>query len=193
MLVHSLVLPDNEQCSGGLYDQESDNYKMLLAHAFQLIEESGLNDLSIRKLAIQANVSTGFLSNYFKSKDELIDALIDSFYQEHLHDKICTLSMDLSFIEYFETLYDILQSCHLDLGIQKIMYHRYQDHFIKGLTLILASDTAIDKNTWSQLSIDDVARFICNHLLFELTSPQPQFIVLKTMIETYIYKEKNIL
>jgi AcrR family transcriptional regulator len=59
----------------------------ILAAAEKVFAEEGDVGLSMRRLAEQINYSPGAIYNYFRSKDELYEALKESFF-EHLLDEI---------------------------------------------------------------------------------------------------------
>lgn len=52
--------------------------------AKQIILEEGLDKLSIRKIAVKLNQTPGIVYHYFKSKDEILLAIVDQGYGEIL-------------------------------------------------------------------------------------------------------------
>ncbi|GAB4317292.1 MAG: hypothetical protein Kow00127_09050 [Bacteroidales bacterium] len=60
--------------------------KQILETALQLFAEQGYTHTSVRMIAEQAGISKGLLYNYFKSKEELLDRIIQEGFEEILKD-----------------------------------------------------------------------------------------------------------
>lgn len=172
--------------------EEASKKQMLLASAENLIAKDGYENLSIRKLAVEAQVSIGYLYNYFSNKEALFDALIEHFYYKHLHETICTLDIKRPFIEYVENLFNILSVTYVDRYIHDAIHNHYKDHFKKGLTSVLENDLTIDDAVWGAVSKKALVQFVTDHLLYEVSLPQPQFEVFKTMLLKTLYKGEEL-
>ena len=169
-------------------NKETQNTQRLLESAQKIIAEKGLDTLSIRSLAKEADVSVGYLYNYFKNKDALINALVHLYYDEYLHDDICRIKPNTSFIEYLESLFKILSTQTLDGLILQVIHTQYKDHFKEGLIQVIQQDLLVNKTILQEPQFDELMNFIVKHLLFEVSQAKPLFEPFATLISNTIYK-----
>ncbi len=56
-------------------------YDQIVRAVLEVLEETGIHKLSVRAVAARAGVSTGTVQYYFVSKDELLEACLDEYYE----------------------------------------------------------------------------------------------------------------
>jgi len=85
--------------------------KVILDAALKLFAEKGYASASISCIAETANISKGLMYNYFKSKEELLKIIVQSFMDEigemldpNRDDILCEEEAHLFFDKYFELL-----------------------------------------------------------------------------------------
>lgn len=164
---------------------QTDNYTMLLINAERLIETSGYDSLSIRNLAKESKVSTGFLYNYFENKEALTNALMEHFYHKHLHHQICTLDHQLSFIDYLDDLIKVLNNPSYDQIIHNEVLAHHKQHFMDGLKQVYLADKSITLGPDNLINTDNLIEFIVNVLLQD---PKPSFQVLRLLLQNTLYR-----
>nr|WP_134001994.1 TetR/AcrR family transcriptional regulator C-terminal domain-containing protein [Streptomyces sp. 846.5] len=62
------------------------NRERVLASALEMVDRDGLSGLSMRKLGAELDVEAMALYRYASSKDELLEGLVEAFFQEVGHD-----------------------------------------------------------------------------------------------------------
>lgn len=159
-----------------------DNYTKLILDAEWIILNHGLDTLSIRNLAKHAGVSVGYLYNYFENKDALLKALIDHFYKTQLHDEICTLDHKLSFVDYIDKLLHILNNKTYFKLIYNALNTDFKQHFHDGLLAIFKQDQSIRRTHLDTIDENDLISTLVDHMLYELSLPQPRLDVLMLFI-----------
>lgn len=58
---------------------------LIMETALELFSNQGFHSTSIQKIAKEAGIAIGLVYNYFKSKEELLDAIIQNGIQEFVH------------------------------------------------------------------------------------------------------------
>lgn len=76
----------------------------ILQTAQEIIEEEGIEKLSIRKITTRLNYTPGIIYHYFKNKDEIIAAVTAKGYQNILRILACASTSDDPRIRFFDTL-----------------------------------------------------------------------------------------
>ena len=56
--------------------------EVILDEALEFIAKKGLPEVTIRSLALHAEVSVGTLYNYFGDKDSLLEAIMDQYWKD---------------------------------------------------------------------------------------------------------------
>lgn len=170
-------------------DKADKNYQKLIQDAKSIITNNGLDGLSIRKLATQSKVSVGYLYNYFENKDALLNALSQDFYINHLHDRICKIDLDITFIDYLESLYLILKEQSYFLAIYPALSSDFKSHLSSGIEKVLLADSRIDKDLFINTKSDDLSQYIVDHMLYTLTQEKSQFAIFINLLTNTLYKE----
>ncbi|MGE9552841.1 TetR/AcrR family transcriptional regulator [Erwinia amylovora] len=91
--------------------KDTKTYHKLITAAAACFAEKGFNATSVREIATRAGISQGAMYTYFKSKDELIKAIVLEEQNSALiaHDEPCTGS-------YFDRICRQVASCISDVG-----------------------------------------------------------------------------
>ncbi|MGJ7920049.1 TetR/AcrR family transcriptional regulator [Neobacillus sp. LXY-4] len=89
-------------------NNSSENRKQqIMAHATRLFNEHGYEKTSVNTIISEVNIAKGTFYHYFKSKDDLLNEIIDHFYDEQIVE-IKQISQDLS-LDSFEKINKILK------------------------------------------------------------------------------------
>ena len=168
----------------------------ILSQCKEMFVEEGVVSLSIRNVALACNVSIGTIYNYFDSKSELIDAVIESIWSEIFHhqEKMETIS------ECIEWLYDCI-----DYGNTKFpgffTFHSFGDkdygkermenmwnHILASLESILEKDEHIRKNAFNeQCTPRQYASMIFSIFLADMIRHETNKKVLLEIIQRTLY------
>ncbi len=85
--------------------------EQLIQATLQLIALRGLDNISMKQVITRANVATGTCYHYFKSKDELLQATLESIYN-NLTTVVRSIAIldnfEINFLRQFETLFNYL-------------------------------------------------------------------------------------
>lgn len=179
------------------------NKEDLLQTAWDIVFQEGLDKLSIRYLAKQADVAIGSVYNYFPSKDELVLEIVENYWKSVFYEEICQVNHDTSYINFVRELYNkiarhndefqhyflshlrILNQKTLQLLKEKHLY--YVDHTKQGLLKILEKDHTINTNVWSDvMTMEKYVLFTLDLMMVALSRGQTNFdfesIILKRAI-----------
>lgn len=74
------------QGSNGVYPKGQETVAKILRAAESILIEQGYRSLSFRKIASEAGITAGNLQYYFPSKDELIQALLNTIIEIYIND-----------------------------------------------------------------------------------------------------------
>ena len=139
----------------------------LLKTAWDIVFQEGLDKLSIRYLAKQADVAIGSVYNYFPSKDELVLEIVETYWKEVFYEAVCMVTFESSYADFVNDIY-LRISAHNDefqhyfLSHLRILNHKtvellkaqhlqYLDHFKEGLMLTLNKDDKINEDVWTDI------------------------------------------
>lgn len=116
----------------------------ILAAAREIVEDSGFEKLSIRKLAAQVGYSPGNIYQYFESKDQIISELVQAGYRQILE----SLSKEANFsTSEAEIRYKFRE--YIKSALKNKYYYKSvmlsEDENILQLTSILKSSSAQDR------------------------------------------------
>ena len=87
----------------------------LLASARHIADTEGAGALNIRRLAMEAGVATGTVYNYFQSKEDVLLALTEEYWQKALLDMRLALRAE-TFIGQVAEMYAFLRERIADSG-----------------------------------------------------------------------------
>ena len=79
----------------------------ILLGAFKSIVEIGVSATTIRTIAAKANMNSGIIHYYFKSKDHLLARLIEILYESSIANLEALLASNLSPMEKLDALFDL--------------------------------------------------------------------------------------
>ncbi|KAA8734813.1 TetR/AcrR family transcriptional regulator [Acinetobacter qingfengensis] len=91
--------------------KDTDTYHKLILAAANCFAEKGFNATSVREIAIKAGIAQGTMYVYFKSKDELIKAIVLEEQKSALNEH--AKNYDSS---HFERLYHLINQCISEVG-----------------------------------------------------------------------------
>lgn len=168
----------------------------LLKHA----QDIGMQNLSIRTLAKQANVSVGTVYNYYPSKKDLVGELLNLFWERSLSKDVCRIQKGQGFVDYLNVLFE--KTLMNTDNFREIMYaqlkflkedpsnpNSYYMHMKQGLLKVLQSDSHIDDTLWN----DSFTRnwfidFILESMMAQLLKDEPNFTAIEMMMRKTLYK-----
>lgn len=81
---------------------------VLLAHARALADAEGIGAVNMRAIAQKAGVATGTVYNYFSSKDEILLALTEEYWEKTLQEMETAIAAD-SFCDRLEKIFAFLR------------------------------------------------------------------------------------
>lgn len=158
--------------------------------------KNGHASLNIRLVALECGVSTGTIYNYFESKTELVEAVIESIWNEIFqHPKTLDTISDC-----IQWLYDCL-----DYGNQKypgfftfhsfgnkefgkVRMHEIWNHILECLTHVLKSDPNIDFCVFNeQFTPEKYANIIFSIFLADMIRQEDNREMLLEMIKRTVY------
>ncbi len=144
----------------------------LLKDAKKIVWNEGLDKLSIRNLAKEANVSIGSVYNYFPSKAELVLAVVDDYWKAVFYEDICKVQNLSSFPDFSENVFarlikhgsefQSLFMSHLKiLDKEKMLLLKqgkknYYKHIKEGFMMVLEKDKNIDPNVCNKHFTQDL-------------------------------------
>lgn len=107
----------------------------LLKIAFETVKRDGLENLNIRLLAKECNISVGCIYNYFTSKSELIFAIIEKFWYTVIDTCAYDEVTSDNFIEFISAMYN-----RLYLGLKE-----FTSDFLNQMSILSKSDKSRGK------------------------------------------------
>lgn len=168
-----------------------------------IVAEKGLSALNMRTVAKRCNIALGSVYNYFRSKDDLVIAAVESVWNS-IFDSESTYRQGISFTEYIEAVlkkirkgmvrYPDFFTAH-SLGFagksKNDARNKMYDYFSflkKEMLAVLQTDTAIKKNVFSEeFGEDDLADFVLTNFIGLLILQKRSCDVLIAGIRKIIY------
>lgn len=168
-----------------------------------IVAEKGLSALNMRAVARRCNIALGSVYNYFRSKDDLVIAAVESVWNS-IFDSESTYRHGISFTEYIEAVFKKIRkgmvrypdffTAH-SLGFagksKNAARNKMHDYFSllkKEMLNILQTDTAIKKNIFSEeFGEDDLADFVLTNFIGLLILQKRSCDVLIAGIRKIIY------
>ena len=164
----------------------------LLQTAWKIVFQEGLDKLSIRYLAKQANVSIGSVYNYFPSKNELVLEIVEVYWKDVFYEEICQVDHETTYEAFVVELYQRIAKHngkfqHYFLSHLRILNHQtikllkekrlyYLEHTKEGLFKILENDETIDENVWDDsFTKDKFVLFTLDLMMVALSRGQDDF------------------
>ncbi len=159
--------------------------EQILKEARRIVRKEGIGSVNIRSLASSCSVSLGTVYNYFSSKSELTQAVVESIWRDIFHDEeICTPSGDIvTLIEkiysslekgaekypFFFTLHSLSFMEDEKEDASRVM-ERTQNHIKESIKAALESDEKIQEGAFTEnLTTDDFASVIFAVILSDMT------------------------
>lgn len=169
----------------------------------KLISEGGIEILNMRDVAAECGVATGSVYNYFKSKAELVEAVVESVWMEILA-PIDKLEADLGFTAFVKTVFEIIKEGDKHYGgffyIHSATFA--SDERARGKELmgncfevltekfseVLRNDENVNGSVFvNELSVKDFSGYVLTLLISELSKKKKDCGALIKMIEICIY------
>lgn len=95
--------------------------EIILDSMQKLMEENKAKSASVNDIAKEAGISKGSIYYYFKSKDDILDAVLESSYKKILEKSVqLTKNKDIDALEKMRRLFDICTYPHLELQKEEI-------------------------------------------------------------------------
>lgn len=179
----------------------------LLSVAREIAGETGLQSLSVRKLAKRCGISVGTVYNYFPSKAELVSAAVESVWQEafHGHSGDTISSHSDSFTDCVHWMYGQIQNAAADnpsfftvhsMGFtdsEKNTGRRVMDHFFehmkKGMLGVLNKDKNIREDAFNAgFSEQAFVDFVFSNMIASLVSKSGDLDILMEIIRRCLYE-----
>jgi len=168
-----------------------------------IVSKKGLSALNMRAVAKRCNIALGSVYNYFRSKDDLVIAAVESVW-DSIFDSESTYRQGISFTEYIEAVFkklrkgmirypDFFTAHSLSFAGKskndaRNKMHDYFSFLKKEMLNILQTDTAIKKNVFSEeFGEDDLADFVLTNFIGLLVLQKRSCDILIAGIRKIIY------
>jgi len=161
----------------------------------------GADGLSIRKLASEANIAVGTVYNYFESKQEVLLAMTEEYWNSALTEMQGSITAE-RFSEQIRQIYaflaDKLNDCakllmmslREDAQSGRARMTSMQGTVVRSLVRRLENDSAIRKNLWSDsFPKEAFASFVLDNLFVALRQPREEVDFLVEIIERILYSK----
>lgn len=180
--------------------KKDDNLRdTLLDFAREITKTQGIDSVNIRSLAGMAGVATGTVYNYFSSKDEILLALTEEYWQQTLLE-MKQIMTGGSFLRQLEEIYEFLKS-RINQQAGKLMsslgnvetagharMQSMQSILEADLIRCMEMDPDVGKDIWDEaFTREELARFIMRNLMLQLKSEAPDIHFLISIIRRAIY------
>ncbi len=161
--------------------------------------DEGADGLSIRKLASEANIAIGTVYNYFESKQEVLLAMTEEYWNDALRQMQGSITAE-RFSEQIRQIYAFLaeklndcakvlmMSLREDAESGRARMTSMQDTVVQALVRRLENDSSIRKNLWSDsFPKEAFASFVLDNLFVALRQPREEVDFLVEIIERILY------
>jgi len=180
-------------------ERPSDDQRRIITAALELLDEVGLNELSLRKLAAKLNLKAPALYWHFKNKEELIDYMAEAILSEEFAD-LTPRAQDEPWQDWTITLCKRLRKAMLG----------YRDggrivtgaHFFPAITLVRLFETSAQSLTsagveevHAELIVSTAVHFTFGRVIEEQSGPeedQVRKVDFAAMQEAFPYLMKSI-
>jgi AcrR family transcriptional regulator len=169
----------------------------------------GADALSVRKLASEANIAVGTVYNYFESKQEVMLAMTEEYWNSALKEMQGCITAE-RFSEQIRQIYAFLaeklndcakvlmMSLREDAESGRARMASMQGTVGRALVKRLENDPMIRKNIWSDsFTKEAFASFVLDNLFVALRQPRDEVDFLVELIERILYSPnrtgKNVL
>ena len=179
--------------------KNQDRRQCLLDCARRIEYTEGMDALSIRKLASEANIAVGTVYNYFESKQEVLLAMTEEYWREALREMQGTITAE-RFSEQIRQIYAFLGYKMTDCAKTLMMSLRedteggmermasMQQTVSHAMVQRLENDPNIRKNLWNErFTKEAFATFVMDHMLIALRESKTDIDFLVELIERILY------
>lgn len=168
-----------------------------------IVAEKGVKALNMRLVADECHIAPGTLYNYYKDKDALVLATVESIWKDIFHAGH-PVKADSSFPDYVAELYKRIQKGaeaypgfltghSISIASTKrdeaksVMEHTFA-HMKAGMLEVLQNDASVLADAFTpRFSKEDFVGFVLDHLLILLVQGQPYCDTLLEIIRRVIY------
>ncbi|WP_197041658.1 TetR/AcrR family transcriptional regulator [Robinsoniella sp. KNHs210] len=176
----------------------------LIKAAKAIVFEEGADKLNIRYLAKKCGIATGSVYNYFPSKSELIFAVVEEFWKTIFHQDVCKMQGDISFVEFFETVYlrlcanlqdfrsifmsqfEAMKSSEKEKG--RMVEQKYLEHVQDGFLIALGQDKKISDAVWTDtFTKEKFVAFLFTNMFSMLTDEERDCSYFKEVLNRILY------
>lgn len=171
----------------------------LLDLAREIADADGIEAINIRTLAKKAGVATGTVYNYFTSKDEILLAITEEYWEKTFVEMRTVISSG-SFCEQLQEIYIFLKA-QIQTSAGKLMgslgnmeaegYARMtsmQSELESTLIQRMEQDKAIRRDIWNEtFTKEQFVRFLMMNLMMMLKAQASDITFLITIIRRSIY------
>ena len=162
----------------------------------------GVGAINIRRLASEANIAVGTVYNYFESKQEVLLALTESYWQSALQEmRICVTAARFSeqiaqIIVFLRTKMNdcakiLMKSLRDDTATAQIRMTAMQRVLKQALVERLDRDSEIRQGVWNKrFTKEAFADFVLLNLVVLMQQQDEDECVLLEMIERMLYEQR---
>jgi AcrR family transcriptional regulator len=159
----------------------------------------GVGAINIRRLAAEANIAVGTVYNYFESKQEVLLALTEAYWQNALEEmrvrvKTARFSDQIvQIISFLRTKMNdcaqvLMRSLHDDAATGRVRMEAMQRALRQALVERLNHDEAIQDGVWSEhFTKEQFADFVLQNLVLLIQQTDGDEGVLLRIIERVLY------
>jgi len=183
-----------------LRKKDTELRRTLLSCASRIECAEGVNAINIRRLAAEANIAVGTVYNYFESKQEVLLALTEAYWENALEEmrasvtaaRFCEqIAQIIMFLrgKMNECAEILMKSLHDDAATGRIRMAAMQRVLRLALVGRLNRDTAVRADIWSEtFTREAFADFVLSNLVLLMQQKDADAVVFLEIIERILYK-----
>lgn len=187
--------------------KERTSQEALLSAALALARSEGVSAVSMRRVASACGVALGTVYHYYSSKEALLVAVMERFWQDAFHGGLSAGEEAPRFLSAFSSVWNraasalrqfetsfLQQMYALDQRTRqqgKLRERQYFAHLEDNLTAILRADSKVSPDLWTPVfTPEQFVSLLMAAMLdqFRRGAFSPDFLL--ALIQTTIYKEK---
>lgn len=179
----------------------------LLKAAEEIAREGGLERLNMRTVAVACNISVGCIYNYYSSKQELVFALVNRFWESIFLDRDYGDNSENNFLHFVEELFRAMEKqtegfapellgeisaiTFKEARYRKRLEEVYWMNIRNKMLKVLSLDQNIREDAWSQeITKESFAEFVFLNIVTAFQSREKNIRLLQVMIERSIYQSR---
>ena len=183
-----------------LRKKDTELRRNLLECAGKIECTEGVGAINIRRLAAEANIAVGTVYNYFESKQEVLLALTEAYWQHTLEEMRVQVTAErfseqiAQIITFLRTKMNdcaqvLMHSLHDDAATGRVRMEAMKLAMKQALVDRLNQDETIRKDVWNEhFTKDQFSNFVLQNLVFLMQQTSENEDVFLQIIEQILYE-----